>query len=337
MREEVSLAVVSPARVSALAQAFSQMTRVRVTWLCTTDTRTQSIFGTPPGTVARTTSEFERVLEDDHLDAVAFDLDVASRGEWPRRALLAEKHVFVTGALAATSAEVEALAAAAHAGGRRLRGYLPAVFSGGAAKLRTLISRGTLGEILYLRGSVTGQSSPEVDLLLDAAPDLVGLILDLLGDQPIDVTARSDAYVHPYGADTIDAHLGFATGIAAQLHLSRVDSRRSERLTVVGSRLTATLDWTLPNGLALHGGARGPRSDDLLDGGMIVPPIPLVDPLRSATEDFLTSIRSNAEYPVSADATAVVQVLDAIRSACAEPAGADDHRDDAAIVELHAR
>ena len=48
------------------------------------------------------------------------------------QALLAEKHVFVAGPLAATVAEVAELAAAAAAGDRRLRAYLPAVYTGGA-------------------------------------------------------------------------------------------------------------------------------------------------------------------------------------------------------------
>ena len=335
MREEVRLAVVSSSKDSALAQTFSQLPRVRVTWICTT--QPQSIFGIPPGSAPRTTSEFARVIDDDQLDAVAFDLDVAARGEWPKQALEAEKHVFVTGPLAATSLEVAELAAAAEAGGRRLRGYLPAVFSGGAGKLRSLISRGTLGEILYLHGSVTSPDGLEVNLLLDAAPDPVGLILDLLGDQPIDVFGRSDAYLNSEGEDTIDAHLQFATGIAAHVHLSRVDSRREERLTIVGSRLTATLDWTRANGLTLHGRARGPMSDDLLDGGVIVPPVPAVDPLNSASERFLTSIRSNAEYAVTQDATALVDTLDAIRLTCARKADdAADQQSGAAIVELHA-
>lgn len=335
MREDVRLAVVSPSKISPLAQMYCQMARVQLSWLCTT--QPQSIFAVQSGIAARTTSEFSNLLEDDQLDAVAFDLDVAARGDWPMQALLAEKHVFVAGPLAATVAEVAELAAVAAAGDRRLRAYLPAVYTGGAAKLRALVSRGTLGEIHYLRGSVTCPSDLDVELLLNAAPDLVALILDLLGDQPIDVVARSESYLHPHGEDTIDAQLRFATGIDAHIHLSRVDSRRTERLTVVGSRLTATLDWTSPNGLALHGAGRGPLSDDLLDGGVIIPPIPTVDPLQAASETFVTSIRSNAEHAVTQDATAVVHVLEAIRSAYHRSNSAEEHPTDAAIVELHGR
>ena len=71
---------------------------------------------------------------------------------------------------------------------------------------------------------------------------------------------------------------------------------------------------------------------------MIIPPIPAVDPLANgSSEMFLTSISLNAEHAVTQDATAVVHVLEAIRSAYGRSIRAEENQNDAAIVELHGR
>ena len=212
MREDVRLAVVSPSRISPLARMYSQMARVQLSWLCTT--QPQSIFAAQPGIAARTTSEFSNLIEDDQLDAVAFDLDIASRGDWPKQALLAEKHVFVAGPLAATSAELSELVAAAVGERSPLaRLFCPLSAPGERRSYELSSPRGTLGEIHYLRGSVTRPVRFRGRPSAQRSPGRRGPY-PRPARRPADrrLVARSEAYVNPYGEDTIDAQLRFATG-----------------------------------------------------------------------------------------------------------------------------
>jgi predicted dehydrogenase len=292
----------------------------------------------------QTTSDFNRLLEDDDLDAIAFDTDALSRGSMPAEALAAGKHVFLRGPLARTVAEADLMVSLAEANHRCLRVYQAPAYTPGTRRLRDLVQQGGLGEIFYVRAMHGGLLPTDEHLLWDWAADLTALVLELLGDQPIEVSARGESYARPDVLETIVADLRFATGISAQLHVSAVDRRETTRISIVGSEATALLDGDATRELAVHrDSSDGWASDGKRETAVSYPALPKSEPLRVACESFVAATRSQANPRADRAAAAVVGVLEVMEQATdtghtvvSHPEAL--HRDlPAPVIHLHVR
>ena len=116
-------------------------------WICDEAPRAESV-GYGPAT--SWTRDFDELLQDEQLDAIAFASgELAARGR-SLAALTADKHVLVDGQLAPTSAEADELLAAASRRDRRVMAHTPALLRPGVRRLSRLIERGVLGEIFYV-------------------------------------------------------------------------------------------------------------------------------------------------------------------------------------------
>ena len=304
-----------PEDSGVVARAFADLPQASLRWICDEAHRlplTDRMAG------PSTTADLDNLLRDEDLDMIAFASTALTSGGRALAALEHDKHVFVSGALAQTSAEADQLVEAAARRDRRLVAHNSALRRPGQRRLRRLIERGALGEIFYLhtrRYAHRADDRPE--LLWGLTADAVTLVLDLLGDQPVEVDARGESYLGGAGPDVIFASLQFATGITAHLHLSRLEGEEAERLSVVGSEVTAVLDIAEPNReLTLH--ANGPRAFDELaleQGGTITFWLPQDDPLRLGCAEFVTAVRSPGHHQGAREAAATIAALEALKRA----------------------
>ena len=217
-------------------------------------------------------------------------------------AVAAGKHVLVDGPLAATSAEADELVAAASQRHLRVMAYTPALLRPGVRRLHRLIDRAALGEIFYVhahRHVLRGDSG--IDLLREAGAETLAVVLDLLGDEPVEAYAQSESYLGRSLPDVILARLGFATGIDVYLHLSCLEGEQVERISVVGSEATAVLDSSDPEhelSLYLNSPSPGVFDDFSVEqGGRIAFRLPVEDPLRAGCARFLSAVRSRGDVP----------------------------------------
>jgi predicted dehydrogenase len=315
MRTPVSVGVVGLERQGVeLARVFDDSPRAEVRWVC--DERPAGPTRARPRSAPAFTRELEDLLADETLDAVAFATPAASRRALVRRALDADKHVYVDGPLSlrvGDTLEVTRLAELKH---RRLMIGHSLVYHPGVRKLKELMELGRLGEIYYLTAIVTtARQSPEEESVLTAeAAEAVATILYLLGDEPIGTSSMADSYVHSTGPEIADCHLRFATGIAATLQVSWLDARDQCRITAVGSRRTAVFDATEPSRKVTiyeKGSSRGAE--------IVCPRVAVEDPLRLQCETFLGGVRASVEYPSTRLAPAVVRVLESFAGELREP------------------
>lgn len=313
MRTPLSVAVVGPQDEAALlAAAFGALPQAELRGVFCEHPRRG--WRTLDGSDGTARSWFE-LLEDDQLDAVAF----AAADLWALRqiaaALEADKHVYVETLVAQSSAEAYELFRLAEKRQRRLWALRPVLFGSGPLRLRALLDQGTLGEIFYVHGRrfvVPGGDDPS--LVWGAGAELVAVVLDLLRDEPIEVAAGHASYLDGLRADVLFGELRFATGVAAHLHVSRIDAEVGERLTLVGSEFTAVLDENCR--LALHASALSSRRDVLLQPGTVVhQPLPECDVRRDACADFLLSVHSPGTDR-ERRAAVVVEVAEALERAC---------------------
>jgi predicted dehydrogenase len=341
MRAPVNVAIVGTAGASELAQVLSDLPHVRLRWFCGhgAGARESLVRAAWQSPALMTTTELSDVLDDEEVDAVVFDTDPFTRGNGPAEALAADKHVFVRGPLATNVVAADQLVALAEGHDRRLRAYHEAPFTPGARRLRSLIDAGALGDLFYLTGSRSGVAGPGTHVLWQWGAGLVALVLDLLGDQPVEVSARGESHVRADVLETVVADLRFATGISASLHISGVDRAPAARLTVVGSQLTAVVDAEERRELALYGSSMpAPPDEDGLGSTVTYPPLTAADPLRTALEGFVAAVRSRANLGGARESAAVVGVLEALQRACSSQSATEPFRfaQDTQIIQLRA-
>lgn len=318
LRPPVAVGIVGAAEHGAdLVRAFQGLPQTSLRWLCDEATLrpwSRSAFG------AAWTKSIDDLLDDEELDVIAFAGPQAARRN-AREALLADKHVFVAGPLAQSSAEADELADLASERSRRLWAHLPSVEHPAARRLHALVARQRLGELFYVRAQrFVSREDATPDLLWGPGADVVALVLDLVADQPIEVVARAEAYLEPPRADVVFAELRFATGVAAHIHLSRLEGEVANRLSVAAAAGAAIVDPGAPGReLALHGAV-----GDLAGDGAPVEPgrtlayaLPADDPTRSACARFVGAIRSPGETLHGRAAAATVGVVESLALSCA--------------------
>jgi predicted dehydrogenase len=297
-----------------LARKFDELPQAELRWTCG---ERIGLRGDKSRCGARQTSTYADLLSDESLDAVALAVPIAVRYELALAALQADKHVYVAGAAAATGEHARALVAEARRRGRRLMESHPSVFDPAVRHLKALIDEGKLGEIFYLRcrRNALGAALTSGELMWSVAADNVALMLELVGDEPVEIGAVGETYLDAESPDVLDCRLRFSTGIMAHLHFSTLDPEPAARLRVVGSAATAVFDDRRSDRrltLFSRGTAAGLDAAGSVPGDVVSPYVRPADPLRLSCEHFLTSVRSSAEN-ASTEAVRVVDVLDALQ------------------------
>jgi predicted dehydrogenase len=272
---------------------------------------------------ARFTRDLDELLGDEALDAVAIATPVATHAAIAERAIEAGKHCFVEKPLAQTTEDAERVAALADGAERILMAghlleYHPAVRA-----LEGLVRGGELGEIHYVYSQRLnlGRLRDDENALWSLGAHDVSVVLALVGELPVEVSARGESYVRDGIEDVVFAYLRFPSGIAARMHLSWLDPHKERRLTVVGSKRMATFDDMAAEGkLTIYDKGFDPDrdSDDdyvVRSGTARTPEIGAEEPLRIELEHFVECVRTGSR-PRSdgASGVRVVRVLEGLQS-----------------------
>ncbi len=306
-----------------LVRSFDTLADSRVTWLCDThpDARARAKLRHPEAT---TTASFEDLLADDDLDAIVIATPPATHGALALAALEANKHVLVEKPLTLDAAEADRVAAEAARRNRCLIVGHVLLHHPAVRKLKELIEMNDLGDVYYLYANRQnlGRVRRDENALWSLAPHDIAVLLYLLDDEPIEVSARGDSYLQEGIADVVFCHLRFRNGVTAHLHLSWLDPHKLRKLTVVGSKRMAVVDdMELERKLTIYeSNAVIPRTESygeyvqVRTGDIICPRLPSDEPLRLQCEHFIAAIRSGTPAAASSrEGAAVIHVLEALQ------------------------
>ncbi len=197
----------------------------------------------------RTTKSFDDVLSDASITRVAIAAPAARHYELSRRALEADKDVFVEKPLALNAKEGAELADLAEAKGLilmvgHLLQYHPCVRA-----IQRLLAQGELGKLQYITSNRLnlGKIRREENSLWSFAPHDLSVILSLVGGEPPDqVRCIGEAFLNTGVADVTLTALRFPGGVNAHVHVSWINPFKEQKLTVVGSHAMLVFDDTLP-------------------------------------------------------------------------------------------
>ena len=274
-----------------LARNFGELADLR--WLCdlSPELLAEAAVRHPQ---AKTTTDFDDLLADPELDAIAIATPVVTHFELAKRALAAGKHVFVEKPQAQSSAEAEELVAIAQENERVLMpGYL-LLYHPAVAKLKELVDTGELGELLYLYGNRQnlGQIRRDENALWSLGSHDLSVMLHLIGEEPVEAWARGESFLRSGVEDVVFCYLRFPSGIVAHTHVSWLDPHKMRRLTVVGRDKMAVFDDMEPERKVTvydKGPVRRPASEwQVREGDIHIPNVAGGEPLKRECSHFLS-------------------------------------------------
>ena len=269
-------------------------------------------------------SSLDNVLQDESIKAVALATPAETHAELAILAMKKGKDVFVEKPMSLTLEDAQKMRETAEAEGRilmvgHLLEYHPAVL-----KLRELIDCGELGEINYIYSNRLnfGKVRTEENALWSFAPHDVAVILRLMGECPVEVSATGGSYITQGLADTTVSNLRFANESRAHIFVSWLHPFKEQRLVVVGDRKMAIFNDVAPFGEKLklyHNSVELEGTMPILkkEDAQFVDHLQ-TEPLREECRHFLECV-SSRQNPLT-DASSGIEVLKLLH-ACQESMG----------------
>jgi predicted dehydrogenase len=179
-----------------------------------------------------------------NLDAVVISTPPATHHNIARECLEHGLNVLVEKPLTLNSQQAEQLVELAEANGLILMVGHTFEYNSAVHALKSYIDSGELGDIYYIDAARLnlGLFQRDSNVLWDLAPHDISILLFLLGQNPISVSAQGMSCVFDKTYDVAYMNLVFPNNISAYVHVSWLDPCKVRRITVVGSKKMVVLN-----------------------------------------------------------------------------------------------
>jgi predicted dehydrogenase len=253
---------------------------------------------------------YENMLKNGGLDAVVVATSVKMHFPMAKAALQAGKHVMIEKPMAASAAQCEELIAIAAEKSLVLMVGHTFLYSPAVKKIKEIVDRGDLGDILYIcaRRLNLGLFQKDINVAWDLAPHDISIILHLLRELPESVNCRGSAHVTPGIEDVTAMTLTFGKARSAIIHSSWLDPRKVREMTIVGRKRMIVYDDVAQQVKIRIFDARverPPHYDTFAEfhyayhyGDTYAPYLKQEEPLKTECQHFLDCIRE-AKTPLS--------------------------------------
>lgn len=194
--------------------------------------------------VARVYNDYNQMLADPSVKAVAVATPAVLHYEIAKKALMADKDVFIEKPLALNVEEARELIEIAEKRQRILMvdhilQYHPAII-----KLKELIYDGVLGKLQYIYSNRLniGKLRNEENILWSFAPHDISVILSLVEELPKKVFSFGEDYLQDKVCDTTMTVLTFSNKLRAHIFVSWLHPFKEQKLVVVGDKNMAVFN-----------------------------------------------------------------------------------------------
>jgi predicted dehydrogenase len=282
----------------------------------------------------RTVESLDGLLTDGEVEGVVIASPAAMHHEMAAATLASGRHVLVEKPLAMTVADADDLVARAEDAGRVLMVGHTFLYSPSVRRLREYIDDGALGTLQYLYSQrlSLGRIRRDCNALWNFAPHDLSIMLYLVGEPIVEVSARGFSFIEQGIDDVCFASLVFESGIGANLHVSWIDPRKTRLMTVVGDQKMVIYNdvsadqklWLVDAGVARSTDGFG-AYESMGDfqwrtraGDIQIPHIEMVEPLKLELQAFGSACQTG-EPPLTdgRHGAAVVRALAAIDASVA--------------------
>jgi predicted dehydrogenase len=297
-------------------------------YICDLDERRLETFARRyPGAIA--TTDFDRLLDDDALDAIVIATPVFSHYELAAASVEAGKHTFVEKPLANSSSDAARLAAAADRQEVVLMCGHTFLYSPPVRAIKEMLDRGDLGELYFLSSSRVnlGLHQRDVSVIWDLAPHDFSILLYWLEREPDWITAVGRDSVVKGVPDVAFIDLMFPGGLLSHTELSWLAPSKLRRTVIVGSEKMIVYEDGTPEPVRVFDSGviyRDPESFgeyylSYRTGDIVSPRVDTTEPIVSELADFVAAVRESSQ-PVSDPSVAVdvIRMIEAAESSLAE-------------------
>ena len=306
-----------------LIRNFSTLSDCKVKYVCDLDAKRLAHMKRLYPTV-ETTREFDTLIGDKELDAVAIATPVHLHYDLAKKSLSAGKHTFIEKPMTQTSEQSYELVQIAAKKKLTLMVGHTFIYSSPVRRIREIVSSGDIGEIQYIssRRLNLGLFQKDINVAWDLAPHDIAIILYLLGKPPISVNCQGKAHINKDIEDVTNMSLDFENGGFATIHSSWLDPNKIREMVIVGSKRMIVYDDNQPLEKIKIYDKRveaPPHYDTFAEfqysyhyGDMIAPYIKQVEPLKMEAQHFLDCIQTGKIPETSGvDGLRVIQILEA--------------------------
>src|SRR6266404_8470770 len=308
-----------------LIRNFVDNDSAKLRWICDVDERrlTDMLRRYP---FAQTTTDYQKLVSDSELDAVAVVTPVATHFSIASEFLRAGKHVLLEKPLAATVQQSEQLVELAEKNARTLMVDHTFVYTGAVRKMNEIVSSGELGDLLYF-DSVRinlGLFQRDINVLWDLAPHDLSIMDFLIERQPQAISALGSSHIERGIENIAYLVMLFPDEFIAHFHFNWLAPVKIRRTMIAGSSKMILYDDIEPTekvrvydkGVTTN--RTGDREADYQrlvsyrTGDVWAPRIDSTEALRYVVAEFLDSIRA-ARRPLTDGAAGlrVVRLLEA--------------------------
>ena len=179
-----------------LLRNFAENEAAELRAICDVDAARLSAIGRRyPG--AQTTTDYSELLKDPEVEAIVIATPVATHFPIARQALLAGKHVLIEKPLTACVREAEELIALAAENGLTLMVDHTFVYTGAVRKIKEIVGRGELGDLLYFDSNRInlGLFQRDINVVWDLAPHDLSIMDFIIERQPEALTAIGSCHI----------------------------------------------------------------------------------------------------------------------------------------------
>jgi predicted dehydrogenase len=308
-----------------LMRNFAENEAAQLRWLCDTDEERVTAMGRRYP-AARTTTDYQKLLADSELDAIAVVTPVATHYPITKAALLAGKHVLVEKPLTATAREAEELIELADRNRRALMVDHTFVYTGAVRKMKEILKSGELGDLLYF-DSVRinlGLFQRDINVLWDLAPHDLSIMDYLIERQPIGVSALGSCHIEPGIENIAYLVMKFPDDFIAHFHFNWLAPVKIRRTLIAGARKMILYDDIEPTekvrvyDKGVTANRIGDREADYQTlvsyrtGDVWAPKLDATEALHHVVAEFLDSIRTSRKPLTDGESgLRVVSILEA--------------------------
>ena len=285
-------------------RVFSEMPNVRLKFICDQDaSKLASMQKAFPQ--SRCVDNLGPILRDPEVRGVVIASSALSHAPLAKEALLSDKDVLVEKPMALNPRDAEEMLELAERRKRVLMvGHL-LIYHAVVDRLKEMIQTGELGKIhyIYTQRVNLGIIRQDENALWSFAPHDLSVLLYLLDEEPVFVSAHGESYIQKGIEDVVFLSLHFSDGKMANIQLSWLDPHKLRKVTIVGSKKMVVFDdMEASEKLKIYDKGVGSPSYatygeylTLRFGDITIPNIKMKEPLRAEAEHFIQCIESRKE------------------------------------------
>lgn len=252
-----------------------------------------------------TTTDFNEIISNPTIDGVVLATPTKSHFDLAQKAIIAGKDVLLEKPLASTSQEAWKLVALAQKNRKILMVDNILLFNPAVLKIKELIDKGEIGEILYIDSARTnlGLFQKDSNVIFDLASHEFSIIQFILGDKPISISVTGKSHVNKQ-VDVAYITAKYPKNILAHVHVTWLSPLKVRRMSIIGSKKMIVYDdnesaeklRVYDKGITQGKINNGQTQVNIgyRFGDVWLPNIEITDPLTNLAQNFINAITTRS-------------------------------------------